>query len=382
MTDKPQTKPKVENERTIFNQPASDINSETRDIDQQSEGGKSVEKGLFDDPRAIDNDEDDKDKDSITEYEKIISEKLEQKRKEELKKASEHMKSKLIKTGRCPICTLAPPCNHYSTEEDIKEVSQKVASPSKASKKSASGLSQSPQKSAKKTPRAHVVAKSVFKPMKAGDKLNKTTYETDSNKIQKLSKLRHKKAKKDRKSPANQTQIVEHEAIPAIKDSEFDGADRRGNTTVQEIAKTHTTEHSEERPRKVTGSQPASVSNKHRPNANALYDITRRRRTQKGLKPQQQQRLFSHQNRTKVRIQGRHGVKSEKYVNLEQSLQEQQKHQERKTYIVKARERQKIQERIERYREEKIQREIELLEEAKRLEREERHREKVREDRR
>ena len=103
MTNKPQRNLKVENERTILNQPGSDNNSEARDIDQQSEGEKSVEKGLFDNLRAIENDDEEKDKDSITEYEKIISEKLEQKRKEELKKASEHMKSKLIKTGRCPI---------------------------------------------------------------------------------------------------------------------------------------------------------------------------------------------------------------------------------------------------------------------------------------
>mmetsp|Transcript_22322 Transcript_22322/g.25642 ORF Transcript_22322/g.25642 Transcript_22322/m.25642 type:complete len:182 (+) Transcript_22322:159-704(+) len=95
-----------------------------------------------------------------------------------------------------------------------------------------------------------------------------------------------------------------------------------------------------------------------------------------------QPRLYSHQNRTKVRIQGRHGLKSEKYVDIERSIHEQHKHEQRKSYILKTRERHKIQERIEKYREEKIQREIELLEEAKRLEQEERHRERVREERR
>jgi hypothetical protein len=49
---------------------------------------------------------------------------------------------------------------------------------------------------------------------------------------------------------------------------------------------------------------------------------------------------------------------------------------------MRAKHRHKVQEQIEKYREEKIQREIELLEEAKRLEQEEQHREKVREDRR
>lgn len=48
-------------------------------------------------------------KDSIAEYENIISDKLEKKRKEELQRASENMKIKLVKTGRCPICTLSPP---------------------------------------------------------------------------------------------------------------------------------------------------------------------------------------------------------------------------------------------------------------------------------
>lgn len=51
----------------------------------------------------------DESKDSIAEYERIISEKLEKKRKEELKKASDTMKHKLVKTGRCPVCTLSPP---------------------------------------------------------------------------------------------------------------------------------------------------------------------------------------------------------------------------------------------------------------------------------
>ena len=68
---------------------------------------KSHEKGLFDisnlQSEQQNEGEDNESKDSIAEYEKIISEKLEEKRKEELKKASEHMKARLLKTGRCPI---------------------------------------------------------------------------------------------------------------------------------------------------------------------------------------------------------------------------------------------------------------------------------------
>lgn len=44
--------------------------------------------------------DDNESKDSIAEYEKIISEKLEEKRKEELKRASDNMKLKLLKNGR------------------------------------------------------------------------------------------------------------------------------------------------------------------------------------------------------------------------------------------------------------------------------------------
>jgi len=67
---------------------------------------KSIEKGLFEDQNIkseANYDYENDSKDSIEEYEKIISEKLEQKRKEELKKAAENMKHKLLRTGRCPI---------------------------------------------------------------------------------------------------------------------------------------------------------------------------------------------------------------------------------------------------------------------------------------
>ena len=74
---------------------------------KQKGNDKSHEKGLFDvsniQSEQQNEGEDNESKDSIAEYEKIISEKLEEKRKEELKKASEHMKVKLLKTGRCPI---------------------------------------------------------------------------------------------------------------------------------------------------------------------------------------------------------------------------------------------------------------------------------------
>lgn len=42
-------------------------------------------------------------------YEKRMLEKLEAKRKDDLQKASQKMKSRLVNIGRCPICTLVPP---------------------------------------------------------------------------------------------------------------------------------------------------------------------------------------------------------------------------------------------------------------------------------
>lgn len=94
----------MDNENTMFNDNASEHQEQSHEKSET----KSVEKGLDEDQPASPN-EHENSKDSITEYEKIISEKLEQKRKEELKKASESMKAKLSKTGRCPVCTLAPP---------------------------------------------------------------------------------------------------------------------------------------------------------------------------------------------------------------------------------------------------------------------------------
>ena len=48
-----------------------------------------------------------------------IAEKLEQQRINELKNAALGMKGSLVNNGRCPKCTLKPPCKHYEKSEDL-----------------------------------------------------------------------------------------------------------------------------------------------------------------------------------------------------------------------------------------------------------------------
>ena len=284
--------------------------------------------------------EDDDSKDSIAEYEKIISEKLEEKRKEELKKASDHMKLKLVKTGRCPICTLAPPCNHYSTTDEILAANRRVITQRKASQNRSPSTSQSPQKSYSGRPAPH----RVRKPKKIADRLNRTAYNTDS---QPISQPMYS-AQKARLGSHERSEDVDDPALPTIKDEDFEKP--RDPSIVSKEVKVVDTEHSEDK----NISQPAPRRPKNS-DANAVYQIRRKR-----IK-QPQTRLYSHQNRTKVRIQGKHGTRTEKYVNIQKSIEEQKRQQERKRYIMKARQRHKIQERIEKYREQKIEHEIELL---------------------
>lgn len=94
-------------------------------------------------------------------------------------------------------------------------------------------------------------------------------------------------------------------------------------------------------------------------------------------------RMKAHQNMTQVRVKGKNGEYSDlRYVNIEKNLKKQRDGQYKRRFILKAKQNQKIQERIEKYQEEKIQREIEFLEEAKKLEFEKNNREKVKEERR
>lgn len=48
-----------------------------------------------------------------------IADKLEKQRINELKNAALGMKGNLVQNGRCPKCTLKPPCKHYEKAEDI-----------------------------------------------------------------------------------------------------------------------------------------------------------------------------------------------------------------------------------------------------------------------
>jgi hypothetical protein len=48
-----------------------------------------------------------------------MAERLERQRMTELKNAAIVMKGTLVQNGRCPKCTLKPPCKHFETSEDI-----------------------------------------------------------------------------------------------------------------------------------------------------------------------------------------------------------------------------------------------------------------------
>lgn len=248
------------------------------------------------------------------------------------------MRSKLLKSGRCPICTLAPPCKHYSDEDKIKEDYKKMIEPRSSPKKHSVDSSRSPQKSASKEIHPNKVPLKSFRQSKNNHKLNKTVYASNRDYP---NKLRNSKV-----SPRlNPLQSDEDDALPIIRDEDFENI--RGS---QDLNKTDINEVSA-----YKNSDPKSVvrNSKYQPNANAIYSINRVRKSHRlNLN---QQRLYSHQNRTKVRIQGKHGVRSEKFVDIQRSIQEQKIEEDQKRSILKSKQRHKIQERIERYREEKIQ---------------------------
>lgn len=50
-----------------------------------------------------------------------IADKLEKQRINELKNAALGMKVNLVQNGRCPKCTLKPPCKHFERAEDIPQ---------------------------------------------------------------------------------------------------------------------------------------------------------------------------------------------------------------------------------------------------------------------
>ena len=271
---------------------------------------------------------------------------------------------------------MAPPCNHYSDNDEIKGANRRLLlSIKREAKKSSPSTSRSPHKVITGRPAPHKVPK-----RRVGDRLNRTTYNTDPKPINDL-KYKNKMqddSKIQNKDSANNKSEGEDSALPIIKDEDnVKNNDEVNNQSIvsKEVKVLNTEVSDKEMSKGDTHSQPAPKRLKNA-NPNAMYEIRRKKINQP------HNRLYSHQNRTKMRIQGKHGVKSEKYVDLQKSLEEQKKVEDRKRFVMRAKQRHKVQERIERYREEKIQREIELLEEAKRLEQEERRREKIREDRR
>jgi hypothetical protein len=53
-----------------------------------------------------------------------IADKLENQRINELKTAALGMKGTLVNNGRCPKCTLKPPCKHYEKVEDLPSTAE------------------------------------------------------------------------------------------------------------------------------------------------------------------------------------------------------------------------------------------------------------------
>ena len=51
-----------------------------------------------------------------------MADKMEHQRINELKNAALGMKGTLVSSGRCPKCTLKPPCKHFEKMEDLPAV--------------------------------------------------------------------------------------------------------------------------------------------------------------------------------------------------------------------------------------------------------------------
>ena len=62
--------------------------------------------------------------DSVTREE--IWELLEQKRHEELDKRTKQMQGLAMASGRCPVCTLQPPCRHFKESRQIVKEAETV----------------------------------------------------------------------------------------------------------------------------------------------------------------------------------------------------------------------------------------------------------------
>lgn len=61
-----------------------------------------------------------------------IADILEIQRLKELEKAATTLKSQLPRAGRCPVCTLIPPCKHYQRSEEIPAVKRLRAEEARA----------------------------------------------------------------------------------------------------------------------------------------------------------------------------------------------------------------------------------------------------------
>eukprot|EP00743_Colponemidia_sp_Colp-15_P004140 GILK01004468.1.p1 GENE.GILK01004468.1~~GILK01004468.1.p1 ORF type:complete len:1127 (+),score=216.09 GILK01004468.1:56-3436(+) len=59
-----------------------------------------------------------------------LAQKLEEFRFKDLENAAQDLRKDLVKTGRCPVCTLRVPCKHYSTEEALAAATAGPQSPS------------------------------------------------------------------------------------------------------------------------------------------------------------------------------------------------------------------------------------------------------------
>ena len=216
------------------------------------------------------------------------------------------MKFKLLRNGRWPVCTLMPPWNHYSDENQIKDTQKRVGSIRKGSKKNSIDPSNSPQKS-----NSNQNAINSAREDKGRGRLNKTAYLFNSNSPNKL--LKEGSSKKNKGSDYKDFQ-EEDDALPVIRDEDFESHQASKNINNTEIDNKYNS--------KANAPSSAIQNSKYRANANAIYDIRRGRKGQH-VHFNQPNRLHSHQNKTKVRIQGKHGRKTEKYVNIQRSIEEQ-----------------------------------------------------------
>lgn len=168
-------------------------------------------------------------------------------------------------------------------------------------------FSKSPQKLQSKDLHPNIATIESGSDRKRNARLNKTAY-LFNNSPNDFS------SQKDSKNKISPSHNQNDSGLPVINDEDFENIQSTQNANQTEVV--HKSGSLD------AGGRSLIRNSKHRANANAIYDIRRGRKSH-AVQFTQHNRLHSHQTKTKVRIQGKRGMRTEKYVNIQRSLEEQ-----------------------------------------------------------